>query len=474
LNLFNNMQKKKLILLLYVLIVCTVLILVNFYTIKVLSGVRSYIGGESGYSKGQKDASLYLSTYVHTGNEAYFQSFKAAIDLPKGDNLARANLVADGPDKITEGGFLRGNNHLADIPDMIWLFKTFNTVPFMNRAISIWANAEPLINELDAIGEDLHTRIAANSLGDAARLEAVKKISTLSSELSGRESAFSQVLGDAARQIKEYLQYANVFFILLLLGIIAFYAINMVNSLSSFEKALNNKIHELNETNKELGNFTHVASHDLQEPLRMVSGFLSLLEKKYDADLDATARSYIRFAVDGASRMRALITDLLEYSQTHALISDYSPVNLDLVCKEMKLIFWEGFAGGKLNFENLPEIRANKVQMRQLFQNLIGNAIKYRGELPPEVLISATENESHHIFSVSDNGQGIDARYFEKVFIIFQRLHNNSAQAGTGIGLAICKKIVERHGGKIWIESQIGKGSTFFFSIAKKPELLPR
>ncbi|HLP35563.1 sensor histidine kinase [Lacibacter sp.] len=463
------MKKQKSLLLLFILFVSFLLIVTNFYTIKVLSAARAYINGESEYSKGQKDASLYLVTYVESENIGYWHAFNKSIAVPKGDNIARTALLTQKPDSIAKQGFIMGRNHTSDIPDMIWLFKTFHKVPFMKKAIDIWASAEPLINKLDSIGNKVHAQIQSGTLSTEQRVKFTTEINFLSSQLSEKESAFSNALGETARDIKGYLLLVNIFLILLLLSTIAVYAVKTINNLITIEKELVRKNKELNETNKELEQFTYAASHDLQEPLRMVSSYMDLLQKKYDGQLDEKAQSYIHFAVDGTKRMKTLINDLLNYSRTSITVIEYQEVNVADVINEIKKIFMEDLneptAG--IFFNELPVIRANNIQISQLFQNLIGNAIKYRSEAPPQIHIAANKTSTHWIFSIKDNGLGIEPKYFEKIFVIFQRLHSNSTHKGTGIGLAICKRIVERHGGEIWLESEKGKGSTFFFSVAR-------
>jgi signal transduction histidine kinase len=463
------MRKQKSLLLLFILFVSLLLIVTNFYTIKVLSAARAYINGESEYSKGQKDASLYLVTYVESQNIAYWHAFNKSIAVPKGDNIARTALLSQQADEIAKQGFIMGRNHTDDIPDMIWLFKNFHKAPFIKKAIDIWASAEPLINKFDTIANNVHAQIEAGTLSREQKVKFTTEINFLSSQLSEKESAFSNALGETARDIKGYLLMVNIFLILLLLSTIAVYAVKTINNLIIIEKELILKNKELNETNKELEQFTYVASHDLQEPLRMVSSYMDLLQKKYDGQLDEKAQTYIHFAVDGAKRMKTLINDLLNYSRTSITAIEYHEVNVADVINEIKNTFSEYLneptAG--IFFDELPVIRANRIQMSQLFQNLIGNAIKYRSEAPPRIHIAATKIATHWIFSIKDNGLGIDSKHFEKIFVIFQRLHSNSTHKGTGIGLAICKKIVERHGGEIWLESEKEKGSTFIFSIAK-------
>jgi PAS domain S-box-containing protein len=228
---------------------------------------------------------------------------------------------------------------------------------------------------------------------------------------------------------------------------------------------------ELAASNAELERFAYIASHDLQEPLRMVSSFLQLLQKKYKGQLDEKADQYIHYAVDGAERMKVLILDLLEYSRAGNTKETFGRLETETILKEVGNIFGEKIvaARARVDVGPLPVVWGDKVQLLQLFQNLIGNALKYQAaDRTPVIRIRAKEEPGCWLFSVEDNGIGIDPQFFDKIFIIFQRLHNKTDYSGTGIGLAICKKIVERHGGKIWVESSPDQGSTFNFTILKK------
>ena len=211
----------------------------------------------------------------------------------------------------------------------------------------------------------------------------------------------------------------------------------------------------LRRSNEQLEEFAYVASHDLQEPLRMVGSYTMLLAKRYKGRLDADADKFIDYAVSGSKRMQLLIQDLLAYSRVSAAQLPFQIVStqevlrhvletLELAIKEQRAV---------VTWDALPEIYGEPVQLTQLFQNLIGNAIKFHGSAPPEVHIAATHGEKEWIFSVKDNGIGISPEYSERIFAIFQRLHSRDRYEGTGIGLAVCKKIVERHGGRIWVES---------------------
>ncbi len=236
----------------------------------------------------------------------------------------------------------------------------------------------------------------------------------------------------------------------------------------SSERSLLRLSEELLRSNKELENFAYIASHDLKEPLRMVSNFTELLGKHYQNQLDERAQEYIFFAKDGAKRMYDLLDGLLEYSRIHTKGKQFSDVDLNLVIdsveKNLSLIMKERSV--VIHCMKMPVVFADESQMILLFQNLISNAIKFN-QRKPRVHISYKLDSKNLVFSVKDNGMGIDSQYFDRIFLIFQRLVPRAQYEGTGIGLAICKRIIERHEGKIWIESKPGYGSTFFFTIPK-------
>jgi PAS domain S-box-containing protein len=235
------------------------------------------------------------------------------------------------------------------------------------------------------------------------------------------------------------------------------------------EKKLQKSLNDLERSNEELLQIVYVTSHDLQEPLRMVASFTQLLEKRYSDQLDDTAREFIQFAVDGANRMQNLINALLMYSRVRTCGKPFQSIDcmevLGQALINLKQAIEENHA--IVTNDELPTVIVDEDQLVQLFQNLISNALKFRKDDLPHIHISAIRSDEEIIFSIQDNGIGIDPAYQEKIFIIFQRL-NGHRFPGTGIGLAICKKIVERHAGRIWVESEPGKGSTFYFTIPLK------
>lgn len=229
----------------------------------------------------------------------------------------------------------------------------------------------------------------------------------------------------------------------------------------------------LQRSNEELKQFAYVASHDLQEPLRKVNSFCQLLRDEYGDQLDDNAKSYIRFAVDGATRMRALVADLLDYSRVETQGKPLEPTDAGDACAEaiqnLQTTMEENDV--KITVEPLPTIQADRAQLVRLFQNLIGNAIKYHSERPPEIQVSVEELDHDWIISIRDNGIGMEPQYYERIFVMFQRLHARDEYSGTGIGLAICKRIVDRLWGRIWVESEPGAGSKFFISVPKLTDL---
>ncbi|TXT67642.1 MAG: putative Sensory transduction histidine kinase [Promethearchaeota archaeon] len=235
------------------------------------------------------------------------------------------------------------------------------------------------------------------------------------------------------------------------------------------EKKLQLLVNDLQRSNKELEQFAYVASHDLQEPLRMVASFTQLLQKRYSDKLDTDANEFIEFAVDGARRMQALINDLLILSRVGTRGKPFRKTDMNIILNHVKSNLYNLIKKSKTNINSgpLPVIIADENQMIQLLQNLISNAIKFKRDEPPQIYLHGETLDDKWVFSVKDNGIGIDPKYFEKIFIIFQRLHKKDDYGGTGIGLALCKKIVQRHHGKIWVESKKDEGSIFYFSIPK-------
>ena len=239
------------------------------------------------------------------------------------------------------------------------------------------------------------------------------------------------------------------------------------------QELLEQQTEELARSNSELEQFAWVASHDLQEPLRMVASYTQLLSKRYKGKLDPEADEFIAFAVDGAVRMRRLINDLLELSRVGTRTKDFKATDCEAVYNRT-LLNLQGLveeSGALVTRDPLPTVMGDETQLGQLFQNLIANAIKFRGDDQLAVHVGAERKDGQWVFGVRDNGIGIDPKYAERIFVVFQRLHDKGHTPGTGIGLAVCKKIVERHGGRIWVESVPDEGATFYFTVPVNGEI---
>ena len=243
-----------------------------------------------------------------------------------------------------------------------------------------------------------------------------------------------------------------------------------LSELKRTKEELEQRSQDLARSNVDLQQFAYAASHDLKEPLRGVEGFTKLLARRYKGRLDENADEFIHFILEGVQRMQTLIKDLLAYSQIGTQGMQLQPMESESAVAQalsnLKTAIDE--KGAVITHDALPKVTADPSQLGRLFQNLIGNAIKFRGEKTPEVHVSAERKGDHWLFSVRDNGIGIDRNSADRIFVIFQRLHKREEYEGTGIGLAICKRIVERHGGSIWVESEPGKGSTFYFTIPER------
>ena len=237
--------------------------------------------------------------------------------------------------------------------------------------------------------------------------------------------------------------------------------------LAASEALLRSKVMQLERSNEELQQFAYVCSHDLQEPLRVISNYTQLLSKRYHRQLDEKADLFIGFAVDASKRMQDLINDLLAYSRLQTRERKFSPVDCNNVVQmalaNLEILMTE--TGATVDYDSLPTIEGDQSQLLQLFQNLVGNALKFRSKEAVLIKISAQQKDNAWLFAVHDNGIGIEMQFEDRIFLIFQRLHTKEEYSGSGIGLAVCKKIVLRHGGRIWVESVAGSGSTFYFTF---------
>lgn len=494
------------------------------FSINTLSSVRAYVGGEGLWSKAQKDAIYQLMRYGITHDEADYLKFLDFMKVSAGDHKARLELSKEKPDwKVARQAFIEGRNHPDDVEGMLKLFRRFHTNYYINRAIIAWTKADEVGNGFLVIAQKLHTAINAPAPSQERINTLLREIEPLDIQLTPYEDEFSYALGEGSRWLENVILRLLFFVALtvectgLLLAITVSRGIqkglneillsaksvtrgdysrkakafsqdeigrlaNNFNRMaeelerlvkenrevnSSLEKKVRVRTAEMESKNKELEQFAYVASHDLQEPLRTISGFVELLQKQYRGKFDANADKLLDYISQASDRMKVLIKDLLDYSRIgrekefrqvdcNNLLAEVL-ADLDQIIKE---------SGATVQAEQLPVLHAYPTELKLLFQNLITNSIKFhKPGLAPAVVIGSEKENGHWKFSVRDNGIGIDQQFAERIFIIFQRLHNRSQYEGSGIGLAHCKKIAELHGGHIWVESEPGEGSRFFFTI---------
>jgi light-regulated signal transduction histidine kinase (bacteriophytochrome) len=242
-----------------------------------------------------------------------------------------------------------------------------------------------------------------------------------------------------------------------------------ITARKKLEGELRASVESLATSNADLEQFAYIASHDLQEPLRMISSYMTLLKQRYQGKLDSDADDFISYAVDGATRLQQMINDLLIFSRVQTRGKELVPAQAETAYMNAveNLAYSISEEKAEVTHDPLPSVLADATQLTMLFQNLLSNAIKFHGQEAPRIHVSVEPGDEHYKFCVQDNGIGIDPQFFDKIFLIFRRLHTREEYPGTGIGLAVCKRIVSRHGGQIWVESQDGQGTRFYFTLLR-------
>lgn len=500
------------------------------FSIHTLSSVRAYVNGEALWSKGQKDAVYQLVTYVRTNDEADYEKFKAHLAVNMGDHKALVELGKPKDqrnEEIVKAGFLEGRNHPDDTQGMINLFSRFYWNYYISNAINLWIKADSMVPHFITLGEKIHNEIQKPFRSQERINELLHEMEAMNAVVTVYEDEFSKQLGDGSRWLEKLIlrillgTAITVELTGLILAIIVSRGIsqsidailvstravakgdfstkakvyssdeigtlaNDFNAMALELEKLQNEIKEVNadlekkvemrtmeleRKNKELEQFAYVASHDLQEPLKTVSGFVGLLNKQYKGRLDENADKYLEYILQASDRMKTLIRDLLVYSRIGRAIA-FVRSDCNMLLHEVLADMDNNIRENKaiIHTESLPVLYAFPTELKLLFQNLLSNAIKFRKPgVRPEISITYTHIPGFYKFAISDNGIGIDQQHRDRIFIIFQRLHNRKDYEGSGIGLAHCKKIVELHGGEIWVESIPGIGSTFYFTIAEMP-----
>jgi len=483
-----------------VLIVLELLTL--WFSIHTLSSVRASVGAEGIWSKAQKDAVYALHKYALSGDRADYAEFRSQLKIHLGDQKAFAELRKEKPDReIMRQGYIQGGIHPDDADGTANLFLRFSNISYIKEALDLFYRSESMMDDLQAYADQLRAIVSVSGNASPEKTAPIlDKIEELNVTFTRLESKFSATLGEGARWL-ENLVLKVVFAIALTVeisGILLAVSVSRgisrgvrdiirtseqlaggnfgsratiysKDEIGQLASSFNNMIDEVTERNNELEQFAYAASHDLQEPLRTISNFVGLLERKNTERTAEETEHYMGYISKATSTMQALIKDLLDISRIGKAI-EFTSVDCNAVLAaityEMEAKIDESDV--TITSSELPVLTGNETELNQLFRNLISNAIKFRRKnAPAKIEIGATECDDDYIFSFADNGIGIEDQYRDRIFIIFQRLHSTSEYQGTGIGLAICKKIADTHGGRIWVESVFGEGSTFYFTLSK-------
>jgi signal transduction histidine kinase len=471
-----------------------------WFAIHTLSSVRAFVGAEGLWSKAQKDAVYHLNKYITGRKESDYIAFKNFMSVPLGDHKTRIELLKPNPDlEIARQGFIEGRIHPDDIDGMLQLFQRFSHISYINKAFGIWSRGDTLIANLIPLGEAAHREIRSGNPDERVLQLLADAIDPLNQSLTSLEDEFSYTLGEGSRWLENtilkllFLVALTVEITGLLITISVSRSITRglgeINQatkkitkgdlkaratvlsgdeIGQVATAVNTMTEQLVNSNKELEHFAYIASHDLQEPLRSISNYAKLFDEEYHDKLDDNAKLYLSSIKRSTARMQLLIKDMLDYSRIgHEKV--IKPIDCNVlinnIITDLKGSLTESNA--EIKTDRLPVINGYS-EIKLVFQNLISNAIKFRKkDEHARVFVKVTNDKDSWLFAVTDNGIGIEKDYFERIFIIFQRLHTRKEYPGTGIGLAHCRKIIELHGGRIWVDSEPEKGSTFYFTVPK-------
>ncbi len=461
-------------LLLTVGIACALLILASYFSTQVNSAIRAYVHGESEYSKGQKDATRWLTFYLISGDEAYFEAFQESIKIPLGDGQARRALQAGDPDELVREGFLAGNNHPDDIDRMIWLFRWFQNVGLVKESIRLWTEADEMVDALHAYGLEIRAQIET-SRGDMSAvnmISATERIRFITTGLTQKQRHFSNNLGVLARLSAQLLFFINLALILVIIGSLGVFYRKVINALEASRVDLKIKNDNLLESNKKLDQFLYASSHDLKSPINNLEGLIEILEMVDESEpvLRREVMSKMRNSIYSLQYTIGDIENLMRVgrlsgSKDDMAVQTFEEV-LDQIIADNEVSFEISTVNLHRDFQ-VEQILYSRLGLKSILYNLLSNACKYRSQLRPlEVRISTFSENGSVVLVFADNGSGLDMeQYGSKLFTMFRRFHSHVP--GSGLGLYAVREIVELHGGSISMESQVEKGAEFRILLLK-------
>lgn len=460
--------KRNFVLLPLVVLSLAALILLNYYTIKIISGARAYINGESQYSKGQKDASAHLINYVYQSNPSDYRLFLKGLNIPLGDGRARVNLMAGSSEQLVRWGFLQGKNHPDDIAGMIWLFDRFHNIPDFKRALQTWKEGDELISQLQLTGATVYKISLAVQITDLQKRSWINQINRLSVQLTDKEEEFSNQFGLICRKVDRYIFICNCLLTLLIFGSTLAYADMMIRKLAESNNEVLDKNETLSAANHKLDKMIFNVTHDLRSPLATLSGLIDLFEEETD---EASKASYL-------SMMKGCITQQDEFISAMLNSRDEKPgtrYECDLVQLISEIIaqHFLDIAGNPVNFQvelEVPGLVCAPLKLKVVLNNLVSNAIKYfdyENKTDHIVNISSRTDDQYCMIEVRDNGIGIEKRKQRKIFDKYYMGKKN--KSSTGLGLYLVAETIKELNGAIQVASEPGKGSTFTVKLPLLP-----
>lgn len=459
-------KRTALVLLLLMAMASVTIIIVNFYSIRILSGTRAYISGESQYSKGQKDAAAHLINYIYLGNDADFVAFQKAISVPKGDHAARVTLSSDNYNyEIAKKGLLQGGNHPADIDDIIWLFDRFQHFEMFGQAIKIWADADVMVNKLDRLGEQAHQKIAAGNISANEKKALILSISNVSEKMTVEGKEFAGKLGNISRKINLYVFVANVLITLVIVFSSLSSAAIMIRNQANSKKKIIEQNENLQVINAGLDKFVFNVTHDLRSPLASLSGLIGLIDDETDLE---QIRAYTLMMKESLEKQDRFINEMLTFIKSKHTGVNKSECSLTTIVDNVISQNNYHTGGKEVKFYKeleVTEIQSDALKLQVILNNLVSNSIKYSDTRKPErwVKVRSYRSDMAAVIEVEDNGMGIRQKDQERIFDKFYMSGDN--KRSSGIGLYLVKDAVTQLNGQIEVRSEPGVSSKFLVSI---------
>jgi signal transduction histidine kinase len=438
------------------------IIIVNIYSVKILSGARAYVSGESQYSKGQKDASAYLISYINFHNKTDYFAFKNSIAIPKGDHAARIGLTTPPVDyKVVRGALLAGKNHPDDINNMIWLFGTFKNVAMFKEAVEIWTEGDEMVYELDQIGASAHEGIIRGTMSEDEKRSMIAAINKNSAALTVKEQAFSETLGDISRRINTYVFAANVLITLIIVFCSLTSAAIMIRNLSKSQKKIIEQNENLQLINAGLDKFVFNVTHDLRSPLASIMGLINLMDDETDPE---QIKEYTLMMKESLERQDRFINEMLTFIKSKHAGINKTECSLSNIVDNVIAQNSHHNSGKRVRFYKeleLTQIQSDALKLQVILNNLVSNSVKYSDAKKTEqwVKVKSYRHDKEMVIEVEDNGLGIRPKDQDRIFDKFYMSGDN--KKSSGLGLYLVKDAVTQLEGKIEVRSEPGVCSKF-------------